>query len=376
MRSARKLYINGKFLVQRTTGVQRFARGMVGALDKLLVHQADISPPVLLTPPGATPLALEVIEQQTCGSAGLGATLWEQSVLPWAARDGVLLCLAGSAPLFGGTRIPTIHDAAIYLHPEAYSWRFIAWYRLLFARVSRAAPVIFTVSANAARELAQQLPGRQFRVVPNAAEHMMSQAADSTILQKRQLAPGRYLLAVASQNPTKNLDTLIAAYRATGLGPDIALVLVGGANSSVFAAGGGDASLPGLLHAGTVSDAALRALYENAAAFVFPSLYEGFGIPPLEAMSCGCPVLASNASSIPEVCGDAALYFDPRDPQAMAMAMRTLMAQPVLREALVAKGRERQAQFSWSHSARTMLAHLQAQGLLLPLPVSAARPAL
>jgi glycosyltransferase involved in cell wall biosynthesis len=102
---------------------------------------------------------------------------------------------------------------------------------------------------------------------------------------------------------------------------------------------------------GYVSDGELRALYEHAACFVYPSLYEGFGLPPLEAMACGCPVLASDAAAIPEVCGDAALYCDARSPGDLAARLGALMREPALRRTLAERGRARAAQFSWRRAA-------------------------
>lgn len=367
MNTTSKLYINGKFLVQRTTGVQRFARGLVSALDELLASQPELPAPILLTPPGADFLPLRKIEQRICGSSNMPATLWEQSSLPWAARRGTLLCLAGSAPLLGGARIPTIHDAAVFLHPQAYSRRFVAWYRLLFRVVTAGAPVSFSVSDHAANELEQKLSGRKFRVVPNAAEHILNQSADNNILKSHKLDSQRYLLAVGSRNPTKNLEALIAAYSDSGLGPDISLVLVGGGNGNVFSGSEPVQSVPGIVRTGAIGDAELRALYENALALVFPSTYEGFGIPPLEAMSCNCPVVASNASSIPEVCGDAAVYFDPYDKQSMIKALMSIVMEEGLREDLIRKGRARLQLYSWKRSAAILLLNLQAIGLLDPI---------
>jgi glycosyltransferase involved in cell wall biosynthesis len=116
----------------------------------------------------------------------------------------------------------------------------------------------------------------------------------------------------------------------------------------------GGARLPlGLtvVHLQRVSDTELGTLYRNALCLVFPSLYEGFGIPPLEAMQCGCPVLAAAASSLPEVCGDAALYFDPHDPMSLTHALRRILADETLRRALIEAGLRRAAAFNWRASA-------------------------
>jgi glycosyltransferase involved in cell wall biosynthesis len=129
------------------------------------------------------------------------------------------------------------------------------------------------------------------------------------------------------------------------------LVAAGGGNSRIFAGaapGSGTAT-------GYVTDAELRALYEGASCFVLPSLYEGFGLPALEAMSCGCPVIASNTASLPEVCGDGALLCDPRDPKDIAARISFLLDQPGERERLRQRGMARAGEFTWRRSIQTLL---------------------
>lgn len=349
------LYINGKFLAQRTTGVQRFALGLLLALDQSLARKPGGRHVVLLTPPGVALVpGLQVIEQRACGRSGRLLTWWEQFELPFHCRHGKLLCLSGSAPLLARRCIPTIHDAAIYLHPAAYSRKFVAWYRLLFSRMARQAPLVITVSDNSAGELSGFLPGTRFRVVHNAAEHITEFPADPSVLRTHGLRPRGYILAVGSLNPTKNFAALLAAYRAAGFGKEMPLVIAGGLNSEVFSRHVPGAACDSIVWAGPVTDPQLRALYENAGVFAFPSLYEGFGIPPLEAMKCGCPVVVSNAASIPEVCGDAALYFAPREPAALGAALARVLRDDALRQELVEKGRERSRLFSWEQSGEQL----------------------
>jgi glycosyltransferase involved in cell wall biosynthesis len=144
----------------------------------------------------------------------------------------------------------------------------------------------------------------------------------------------------------------------------VRLVIVGGADPRVFAAqaAAGGASDTGaaapVVRAGRVDDAALKALYLGAQGLVFPSLDEGFGLPPLEAMALGCPVVAARAGAVPEVCGDAALYFDPRDPQDMAAALRRLLDDAPLRATLAEAGRQRAASWTWSLAAHRLAALL------------------
>src|SRR5438105_7080560 len=127
------------------------------------------------------------------------------------------------------------------------------------------------------------------------------------------------------------------------------LVAVGGGNSRVFA----DVDLlgDGLIPAGYVTDGELRALYENAACFIFPSFYEGFGLPPLEAMHCGCPVIVSDRASLPEVCGEAAVYCDPDDPADIARQLRLVLTSSALRRELREAGLARARSFGWQRSA-------------------------
>lgn len=359
----RSLFLNGKFLAQRTTGVQRMAHGIVNALDRSLQTRPCGCTVEILLPPSAKPIeGLQVIRQRHVGRAGRTLTLWEQLDLPANARNGTLLCLSGSAPFLARSCVVTVHDAAVFLHPQAYSRLFVAWYRLLFSHHARRSPFVLTISESSARDLATHLPPTKFRVVPMSAEHIISQPADGTVMEQLQLSPQGYLLAVGSLNPTKNFAALIDAYAASTLSERLPLVIVGAINRKVFRAGSSVIDHPNVRWAGPIPDAQLRALYEQAALFIFPSIYEGFGIPPLEAMLCGCPVAASNASSIPEVCGNAAHYFDPHDLNEMRSVIESILENDVYRKVLIERGRQRALTFTWDHTAqclRSALAEFQ-----------------
>lgn len=351
----RIIYINGKFLSQRTTGVQRFAFGVVEALDRSLRSQPSSCRFELLLPPCAKPITgLTAISQRHVGRFMRSLTAWEQLVLPAYASDGTLLCLSGSAPFFVRDCIPTIHDAAVYLHPQAYSRTFVTWYRILFAHRAKKSPLVLTVSDSSARDLATHLPPTAFRVVPNSAEHITREPSDPSVMDAFQLLPQGYLLAVGSLNPTKNFTLLLKAYTSSKFSEYFPLVIVGAINKDVFRSDGDIPHCSNVHWVGPVSDTQLRALYEQAAVFLFPSLYEGFGIPPLEAMICGCPVVASNSSSIPEVCGDAALYFDPYDQLALTSTIQNLLSDNVCRSKLIEYGRQRARSYSWDISAKRL----------------------
>lgn len=364
-------YINGKFTAQPTTGVQRVAARLVQALDARAAGRTGRTGRtglpgrwVLLCPPAGQPPKLQHIECRVLGRRQGSLHWWEQLRLPLAARDGWLLNLAGSAPFAARRQVCMIHDAAVFDHPEAYSTAFVRWYRLLFRHLARRGDTLLTVSAFSQARLAAALgvaPGR-LAVVPNGADHLQGVTPDDAVLQRLGLQGQRYFLAVASANPTKNLALLVAAFAALpatpSAGPAARLVIVGGSNARVFAGARSLADPPGVWRTGPVGDAPLKALYQHAQALVFPSIYEGFGLPPLEAMACGCAVIAANAAALPEVCGNAALYVDPHDQAALTAAMQRMLDDPALLRRLRQQGPAHAARYAWARSADRLLAAL------------------
>lgn len=356
------IYLNGKFAAQRTTGVQRVAAELIAALDSQLEGHAGRW--VLLIPAGAPRPSLRWIEVREIGWRGIPLHVWEQCLLPWAARWGSLVNLSGSAPWLARTQSAMLHDAAVFDHPSAYAPAFVGWYRSLFRRLASSRAGLMTVSNFSRNRLAACLgvPEERILVVPCGVDHLSKVQPDTAVLRRLGLEGRRFFLAVGSANPTKNLGTLERAFaRLPARLPDglpLRLVIVGGSNRRVFAAtpSTSPGGVPGVVRVGPVDDAALKALYEHAIALIFPSLYEGFGLPPLEAMSCGCPVAAARVASIPEACGDAAIYFNPRSEQEIVAAMERLVHEPSLVQNLIRSGRERAASFRWETSARILLA--------------------
>ncbi|KAG0189733.1 hypothetical protein DFQ28_003056 [Apophysomyces sp. BC1034] len=356
--------VNGKFTSQRLTGVQRVARELTAALSQQLRAQASSA--LLLVPrdhldselPAATPR--HVVPP-------LRGILWEQLALPFAAGSRTLLSLCNIGPLFKRRQVLMIHDAAVFDLPEGYSRKFRLWYRFAFALLKRNVRHILTVSTFSKGRIAARLgvPPERISVIPPGVDHFDRLDSDYAVLRRLNLSFDRFVLIVGSLAPGKNLArTLEAIALLEREHPELTFVIAGGQNVRVFGStlphGAGAAKR--IAWAGYVSDGELKALYENAGCFVFPSLYEGFGLPPLEAMYCGCPVIASREASLPEVCGDAALYCDAHDAADIAAKVAELMGDVEQRRVMRLKGRAHAQQYRWDVSASRVMRVLRQFG--------------
>jgi glycosyltransferase involved in cell wall biosynthesis len=361
----KRVYVNGRFLTQRVTGVQRYALETLRAMDTLLSSGAgprdlDLE---LLAPRGTTFPRLDAIRTRSVGR--LRGHAWEQLSLPAAVGSDWLLSFGPTGPLLKRDQIVTIHDAGVCAVPDSYSWRFRTFQRLLLPLLVRRNRYLMTVSEFSKGELIRWFGARpeSTRVSGEGWQHLHAEAADASVLAQHGLEAGRYVLAVSSVTPHKNFQVVAQALRLLQR-RDVQVAVVGSMNADIF--GDFDSSrLAGLKFLGRVNDAQLRALYEGAAVFVHPSLYEGFGIPPLEAMALGCTVIASDAAALPEVCGEAALYFSPHDASGLAASIERALSEPGLRAALREKARSQLAKHSWTAAAANHLGLLQeAHGLV------------
>ena len=349
--------INGRFLTQKLTGVQRFACELVKALDAL-IGKGIVDPKysLLLITPSGTEIPFKLFHIRVKQVGLFAGHLWEQLELPLYARRGVLLNLCNSAPLLKTQQLVVVHDAAVYAVPHGYSVVYRAWYKFMLPLLGKMARHLITVSHFSRSELVRYCgyDEAKITVVQEGAEHILAQTADNTILQRTGIRDRPFILAVSSVTPNKNFGAVARAIGIIG-STKFDLVVAGSSNPKIFSTAQTVLS-DFVKYAGYVSEAELRALFESAACFVYPSFYEGFGLPPLEAMACGCPVIVSKAASLPEVCGDAALYCDPYDHTDIAEKIVQVLHDCGKQDDMRRKGLRQAAKYNWEQSALSVWA--------------------
>ncbi len=342
--------INGRYLTQPQTGVQRYAGEITRAVDTALAADEHLARRMrweLILPPGCAAPRLDAIAVRS-GPHGKGYA-WEQVVLPAMATGG-LVNLANLGPLAHPRQIVCLHDANVFLEPGSYSRAFRLAYRALFPLLARRACALTTVSQFSAAMLKKHgVTGhRPAQVISNGHEHALRWTAAASRFDD----PGRFkrpfVFALGSRAKHKQLGLLLGlapALDAAGID-----LMVSGGTSSIFA----EMALTrtgNVFPLGFVSDDDLAALFGRALCFAFPSRTEGFGLPLLEAMVHGAPIVTSDCGSMPEVCGDAALYAPPDQPAVWLEHIKRFAADDALRRGLIARGRARYERFSWRDGA-------------------------
>lgn len=364
------IYVDVSSAVHGKAGLKRYAESLVGALRPLLGGRLRLF-------------------QNSLGRRGPlpGWEHWPTAGVPWGYKPWRLAVGLGQilrwpmdrllpdAELFHATEhllpplahIPTVltvHDLIFERFPQYHLPLNYAYLRFTMPLYCRRATAIIAVSEATKADLIAYygLDAAKITVIPEAAaEHFAPPSPQQVAEARRRYGlPPRYLLAVGTVEPRKNLNRLIDA-----CGPLLdeglcdALVLVGSKGWLTEEFERHLAASPWrdcVVQAGFVAEEDLPAIYGGALLLAQPSLYEGFGLPVLEAMACGCPVCASRTSSLPEVGGDAALYFDPLDVSEMTATLRRVLADASLREELRQRGLARAAQFSWRRTAEETLA--------------------
>jgi glycosyltransferase involved in cell wall biosynthesis len=276
---------------------------------------------------------------------------WEQVALPLrAAQLGLraLLCPANLAPLAFARNVVVIHDAAPLRHPGWYSPAYAAWQRRVLPAIARRALHVITVSEFSRAELRELLGVERVSVVPGGVDGAFAPDADAGRARAALGLARPYVLCAASHTARKNLAALVPAARAL-IAEGIEVAVAGG-HRPQFAA---ERGLEDLRLLGHVPDELLPGLYAGAEALALPSLYEGFGLPVLEAMASGTPVVAAAPTALPETCGGAALLVPP-DGEAFRDALLALLGDAAERGRLRAAGLERAAGFTWDATARAV----------------------
>jgi len=293
---------------------------------------------------------------------------WTLVGIPRAARRAgvdVIHAPAYTAPFWSSVpTVLTVHDVSYELHPQWYPYRRDWMRRAFYRRSAHAAAHILTVSRFSASEIsaAYHIPPERITVAPLGVDEAFTPGEPHLAGELPRDVVPPYLLHVGDLHERRNLgmlvDAVVAARRHVGALPAVSLVLAGtdrgvGAALRARAAQAGAADALTLL--GKISEGRLKALYRHATALVYPSLYEGFGLPLLEAMASGTPVIASNAASIPEVLGDAGLLLDPADRRAWTDTIVGVVNDAGKRARMRAAGLRRSAEFTWARTARMTL---------------------
>lgn len=373
---ARHWAINGRFLAQPVTGVQRYAREVVRALDTRiaagdpLARNLDVE---LLTPPGiGDELPLTAIRTRAIGR--LGGHGWEQAVLPAGVKGG-LISLCNTGPLATGRQILCIHDLNTRACPQSYSLPFRLLYRTLIPALAKRVRHVTTVSACSAGELVRYglCKAGKITIAPDGHEHALRWTPRHSIRTQLAAGPGTIVL-LGSRAPHKNIGLIL------GMGERLAqaglrVAVVGFSDGRVFGkAQELEAANIGWL--GRIGDDELAALLEDCLCLAFPSLVEGFGLPMLEAMVRGCPVVASDRASLPEIGGDGVLYAPPDRADIWFDRFMELAGDAGLRRMMIGRGRRQAEKFSWEDTAKRYLELMAGMDGLPVVVGSPARPSL
>lgn len=342
------IYINGRFLTQPMTGVERYAYSMCKAMARL-------QQPFTIVCPQAPIHQDYDVSGLTIVHYGIGNShFWEQCVLPLfflGKKDYLVLSFTGLGSVLIRHKVMTVHDLSFLYNRSWFSKAYYWWYRIMTPLAIKTSRHLITVSQFSKQEI--------MRFYPFIQEEQISVAygaVNSTRFHRLSSVPATehpFALAVSSIDPRKNFPMLVKAFK----GIDGCLLYIVGKQNHVFSQQNGlDEELPNVRFLGRVSDEELTRLYNQAVCFIFPSIYEGFGLPLLEAMTCGCPVLASDIPVFREVCGDAAIYFNPYDETSIRNAIAHFLSlNKEEQEKLQTAGYEHAQRYSWEQSARSII---------------------
>lgn len=362
----KKIVINALQYKQKSSGIGVLIRELFTPLTALTKRETQVilsqdSPPFLAQ--GAT----EVVRSPYDNRKGFRRMLFQSFIVGRRyGKNSILLTTDSKTPLFlpdSCMLLPVITDLAVFRMPEVYQKSRVLWWRFQYQYLCQKASHFVAISEFTKKEMIEilGLKPEQIDVVPCAASEQYQPEQDAHKLYKIRNTyqlPEQYLLFVGNQNPRKNLNRLLLAYdRAIEQGNFPHHLVIAGEQGWKFNREACLAPIKNRDHVhfiGFVPDEDMPALYTAASVFLFPTIYEGFGIPVLEAQLCGTPVLTSNCTSLPEVGGEAAIYVDPYQVEDMAQGMIQVLKHPSRLQELVQKGFENAKRFSWSGSAKVL----------------------
>ncbi|MEI8005442.1 MAG: glycosyltransferase family 1 protein [Bacteroidota bacterium] len=358
------IYINGRFLAQRMTGIPRFAFEMCKAM-----HDQGFSF-IVLAP--ANVLSEYVIDFKLIRFGFIKGLFWEHLLLPLYLLfhgNPLLLNFGSYGPLFYKNRIITIHDLALLVNPSWFSRSYYWYYKLVTPVAVRRSLKIITVSNFSKSEIIRLLhvPAEKIEVIynavalkqtagtgidPSSPEETLSHINSLKNTRFNGFIQKKYILSISSLDPRKNLARIVDAFLKSGLTEEYQLVFAGKTDAIFNMELSAEIVKRSL---GYVTDEELVLLYKNASLFVYPSIYEGFGIPPLEAMALGCPVILSDIPVFHEVFGEACSYFDPNDTDDIINGMIKVLNDTEYRRQLTEAAFIRLRNFSWNKSANLLI---------------------
>lgn len=303
-----KIIINGRFLTQRTTGVQRYAREIIAALDKF-IEKGKVE---IIVPPETK----ELPNYKNIKIVKFGIfrnRMWEHISFPFYVMKcgGIALNLCNVAPLLT-PGIVCIHDVKIKAHPEFFSTKFLIWYKLLYFNAMKRAKFIITDSEFSKNEIMKyyNISSERIVIVPCGWQHFKNINFNEKTLIKYNLLKGDYYFAMSSLEPNKNFKWIADM---ANNNPNEKFVIAGSINEKIFAEGIGFRCPDNMKLIGYVSDEEGKTLMRDCKVFLFPSIYEGFGMPPLEAMSAGAKhIVVSDIPVMHEIFGNSVDYIGQR----------------------------------------------------------------
>lgn len=340
--------VNGRYLTQKATGVHRYAFEICNKLHEMGVD-FHVAVPKEIHPDYK--FSFKVVK---CGS--FNTHLWEQISLPRYLKhigSPLLISFTGCGPLNYSNQIMTIHDVSHERYPEWFSKNYYRFYHYMMPRIGKKAHAVLTVSEFSKKEIVDTLGinAEKIHVVHSNVPFHNKPSKEEVLSFTRNPEAEKYILAVSSMDPRKNFIRLVEAFDKIK-DKSVKLYIIGMSFKAFNTPDlqkliGENVHLPGY-----ISDEKLQTMYQNALLSVYPSLYEGFGLPPLESMTYGCPVINSDIPALREVSQDAALYVDPCNVDDITQKIEQLLVDEPLRKELQEKGLLQIKKYSWDKSAK------------------------